>query len=340
MAVTPKRNSRQAAKYPDGSDFDERVFNSTESDDSGSDRECECGSPSKLGARAQSRLLKFTRSISSVSLTNERKQDAEAYLDKRVMTAMQERLNAVTMLPCVIYSLYFLLAGCWVVPADDRPENFRFEGSEWLDMSKDAYGNEHGWIGSIGCINSRSFPRLTAVPPLPVVAAGVAMIVHPFFSMLYHWKYATTVESPDRIKHWSRRLDHAFIHFASAVAAYATSGRVDYFILNAFFNLDSACKQFEERVRPRRNFVRTAISILLYILPVLVYGHYALFFQFVLLFTVGGWLFAKYPFGGYSHSIFHLVLAFLPHLVMTAATQLESSQPQISLAVKCAGVAG
>ena len=51
-------------------------------------------------------------------------------------------------------------------------------------------------------------------------------------------------------------------------------------------------------------------------------------------------LFVQYPLGGWSHGVFHLVLSFLPHLIMKVATQLESSQLQINLAVKCAIMAG
>lgn len=266
--------------------------------------------------------------------------DAQAFLDKRVMTPMQERFNAITMLPGMIYSMYYILAGCWVtagIDHNDIPSFQQSETSEWTSLAQEAFGNDdHGWIEKIGCINSSLFPHLTALPPLPVVAAAVGILVHSPFSMLYHWKYATVIKSSHRVQHWSRRLDHAFIHFASSCAAYATSGRVDFFLLNAMFNLDCAYRQFEEKVHPRRNLSRIITSVHLYLLPLLVYRQYELFLQFYLMFIAGGWLFVKYPFGGWSHGIFHLSLAFLPHLVMKAAVQLELSQHQIILAAKCA----
>jgi len=270
--------------------------------------------------------------------------DAQAFLDKRVMTPNQERFNAITMIPGMIYSLYYILAGCWVTttagvdvdPHDSLPSFQQSETSEWTSMAREAFGNEHGWIERIGCINSSFFPHLTALPPLPVVAAAVGILVHSPFSMLYHWKYATVIKSSQRVQHWSRRLDHAFIHFASSCAAYATSGRVDFFLLNAMFNLDCAYRQFEEKVRPRRNLSRIITSVHLYLLPLLVYRHYALFLQFYFMFIVGGWLFVKYPIGGWSHGVFHLILSFLPHLIMKAAVLLEPSQHQIILAAKCA----
>lgn len=312
------------------------------------DLDYEHGSPSKHpGVRTQSKKIEFSRSISSVNSASSKCQnekepnfDAKAYLDKRVMTPMQERFNAITMLPGMIYSVYFILAGCWMVTSDQQ-ENIQFqqsESSEWADIAREAFGNEHGWIENIGCINSKAFPYLTALPPLPVVAAALSCLVHSSFSVLYHWKYATTLEPSKRIKHWSRRLDHASIHFSSACACYGTSGRMDYFLLNAAFNLDCGLRQIEEKVRPRRNLVRIAMSILFYTLPVLVYGHYALFSQFFVMFAVGGWLFVQYPVAGWSHSLFHLVLTFLPYLVIAASMELESSQRQIAVAAKCAGM--
>jgi len=225
----------------------------------------------------------------------------EANFDHRAMTPMQERFNAITMLPGMIYSIHF----CWLVASSNQQS-----------------GGAKSWL-----------------PPLSVIASAVATLVHSSCSMLYHWKYATTIIEPSkRIEHWSRRLDSASIHFASAFASYSTTGRVDYFILNVLFNLDSSLKHAEEEVQPRRNLNRIGISILLYILPVLVYGHYDLFAQYLIMFALCGWLFVRYPFGGWSHGMFHLVLTFLPYLVLTGAMKLEASQLRIALAaVTCDG---
>ena len=182
-------------------------------------------------------------------------------------------------------------------------------------------------------------PNIHALPPLPVVAGGLGVVVHAPFSFLYHWVYATKIHPSKRIEHWSRRLDNAAIHFAGACMSYATSGRMDYFILNAAFNMDCAYRQFERRIQPRRNLIRTVISILLYCLPVLRRGYYETFIQLITIFGLSGWLFAAYPFGGWSHSLFHVVVAFMPHLVMLSACELPSSQLQISLAAKCAVMA-
>jgi hypothetical protein len=110
--------------------------------------------------------------------------------------------------------------------------------------------------------------------------------------------------------------------------------------MTAAYNLDCAYRQFEKKVRPRRNQIRIAISILLYILPVLRRGYYSDFVQLLIVFILGGWFFIAYPIGGWSHSMFHVVLAFLPHLIMVSACKLHISQPQIELAAQCGAILG
>lgn len=272
---------------------------STSTGSEGSDGDYEVGSSSKHRRSSTSRRKKYTRSISSASSSSSTGQnsaepkkffDAKAYLDKRVMTEMQERFNAITMIPGMVYSVYFILAGCWLTAGNQLVNVQPEQSSELADIAREAFGNEHGWMENFGCINSSLFPSLTALPPLTVVAGALGNLLHSPFSMLYHWKYATTIEPSKRIEHWSRRLDHASIHVGAACAAYAISGRMDYFLLNAAFNLDCAYRQCEEKVRPRRNLVRLMLAILLYVLPVLVYGHYFLFLQFALMFGVGFWV--------------------------------------------------
>ena len=190
------------------------------------------------------------------------------------------------------------------------------------------------------CINIWWLPRLHALPPLPVLAAAIGIVVHAPFSFLYHWSYATKLHPSKRIEHWSRRLDHAFIHVASACMSYATSGRVDYFLMTAAYNLDCAYRQFEQRVRPRRNQIRIAISIFLYVIPVLWRGFYRDFVLLVCIFMLSGWFFIVYPIGGWSHATFHVFISFLPHIIMVSASWHHISQQQIELATRCALLAG
>jgi len=304
------------------------------------------------GVAAKFQRVKFPRRYRKKETFDEAK--ADAFLNNRVMTPMQERFNAITMIPGMIYCVYFILAGCWITLASREDEQRLEEVGEHTEHNSDwtaeqdvtsggggLFGNnnnntdEQGWWDSFGCIQSSLFPYLTALPPLPVIAAAVGILIHAPVSIMYHWVYAA---SGIGVKHWSRRLDHAFIHVASAFASYATSGRLDFFLVNVAFNMDCAYRQFESKVRPKRNLNRIASSVLLYLLPVLVYKQYLLFAQFFVMFATCGWLFVKYPLGGWSHGVFHLVLSFLPYLIMQVATRLESSQPQIELALKCAAV--
>ena len=321
---------------------------SSTSSESSSDNEC-----GKSGIRKQSRKQqKFTRSISSVGKggQDDNKEplkkldtfDVKAYLDKRLMTTTQECFNAITMVPGICVSFYFILSGCWTASHHqhgqiDYSDYQQQDDNKWTDMAHELFGIESGWE-SYGCINSSLFPALKALPPLTIVAAALGNLVHSVVSIYYHITCATTLTSGERITHWTRRLDNASIHFASIGASYATSGRLDYLLLNLIYNVDCMYKQLEVEVHPRRNQTRLAGSILLYVLPVLVRGDYTLFLQFLLMFSLSGWLFGcyPYPFGGYAHGLFHLVLAFLPYLVFQAAIPLPSTQAQINLAVQCA----
>lgn len=62
----------------------------------------------------------------------------------------------------------------------------------------------------------------------------------------------------------------------------------------------------------------------------------SLFLECWAIIGVSVWLFVRYPFGGWSHSVFHLVIALLPPLIMEAACQI--SQDTIHQAAQCAAM--
>jgi hypothetical protein len=214
--------------------------------------------------------------------------DLERYSRLREMTPLQERWNALTMLPAPLYCWWFLLQY-----------------------------NQQQQI------------------PAPVWAVTWAIFLHAPASMLYHGYYAPNIAAPLRLLHWSRRLDHAMIHVASTLLSYATSHSVPYLLLNVVYNARGVVAQCDgHAVSPQRNKRRIFISVVLYTLPLLWYGHdddhdqqqatvhaagISLFLQCWLVLGLGGWLFATYPIGGWSHCAFHLVLALLPPLVLNAA---------------------
>jgi len=57
------------------------------------------------------------------------------------------------------------------------------------------------------------------------------------------------------------------------------------------------------------------------------------------LFALGGWLFGQYPIGGWSHSAFHVVMAFVPPIIFAFALKLPASQTQLYIAAQCAVLA-
>jgi len=278
--------------------------------------------------------------------------DVAAYMSEREMTPLQEKWNAITVVPNPMFCLYFLLAGKWLAKeaievareamenADKAQQGFQLGSSEeagltFASLAEDALADEKG------CIHSSIFPHLHALPPVPVVAVAVGIILHAPFSFLYHWHYACKL-APGyaRIDHWSRRLDHSFIHVISACMSYGTSGSWDYFLANLMFNADCIYRQFKPRVRPRMNKIRILISIIAYTIPILRRGETVLFCELWAIFALCGWLFAKYPIGGYSHSAFHAVIALAPPLLMQAACHLLASKEQIQVAARCAVLAG
>jgi len=264
--------------------------------------------------------------------TNEKSKelDVEKYMASREMTPFQERMNAVTVMPGAFYCIMFLLSGAWL------SEYFVEEHGYELPNTN----NGAAVFDGSQCLSLSWMPHFHALPPLPLVAAALGIILHAPFSFIYHWKYAHRLPAGlPRTTHWSRRMDQAMIHFCSGCMAYATSGRWDFFVANALFNADCIYRQFMQRVRPRRNQVRIFISVVAYTIPLLRRGDLMLFSKIWFLFTISGWLFSQYPIGGWSHSVFHIVMAFVPPLLMTAAVELPASQEQLKVAAQCAVMA-
>jgi hypothetical protein len=251
------------------------------------------------------------------------------YHAKRMMTPTQEKWNALTMIPPVIYCVYYILSGQWIDPSFIQLA--KETESDWL--VKDSISSASLQYGCWNTSDSTILRNVPSPPPLPVTAVAVAVILHAPFSFLYHWKYAIR---PNAILHWSRRMDQAMIHVASALLAYATSGNVKYFILTLLFNLDCCYKQlFYVEVRPRRNQTRIFLAILFYTLPLLRRDEIRLFTELWIVLLTSTWLFATYPFGGWSHALFHVVSYLVPPLLMVASLKLPACQQQVMFAAQC-----
>jgi hypothetical protein len=256
--------------------------------------------------------------------------DVGKYMAGREMTPFQERMNAVTVMPGAFYCIMILLSGRWLSKSI-------IEGNEYDTM----YDNiNNALFDDSQCISWKWLPNLHALPPLPPVAAAMGIVLHAPFSFIYHWRYAHRLPPGlARTTHWSRRMDQAMIHFCSACMSYATSGRLDFFLVNFLYNADCFYRQFLTRVQPQRNQMRIGISVLAYSIPILRRGEFLLCSKLGVLFGISGWFFRKYPIGGWSHSVFHIFLAFIPPILMSAALELPASQSQLRVAVHCASLA-
>jgi len=261
--------------------------------------------------------------------TNSRKElDVEKYMAGREMTPFQERMNAVTVVPGAFYCIMVLLSGSWLSKTIIEGNKYEYD---MVDMNT---------FDDSQCISWAWLPHLHALPPLPPVAVAIGIVLHAPFSFIYHWKYAHRLPPGlARTTHWSRRMDQAMIHFCCACMSYATSGKLDFFFVNFLYNADCFYRQFFKRVQPRRNQVRIGISVAAYTIPILRREEFLLYSKLGVLFVICGWLFRSYPIGGWSHSAFHIVLAFIPPMLMTAALELPASQSQLSVAVQCASLA-
>ena len=120
----------------------------------------------------------------------------EEYLNQRSMSPMQERMNALTMIPSMLYCVWFLFSGSWWMSS-------AFNEDEELVVAFDAS------LFGVGCIQSDMFrQRVPAMPPMTVIMGAAGGFIHPIFSIIYHWWYATSLDSSKRVAHWSRRLDN------------------------------------------------------------------------------------------------------------------------------------
>jgi hypothetical protein len=265
--------------------------------------------------------------------------DVEAYMAKREMTAQQERWNAWTMLPPLVFALYYTLAGLWI------PSTLVQALRQELLQSSTTFSSSSSWPWEgdpSQCWSQSTADTATigfwpaAMPPWTIWAIVVGTAIHVPWSFLYHYHYATTLPpGVARTHHWSRRMDHAVMHITAALFTYATSARIDYFLVTFLFNIDCALRHWEPRVRPRRNKVRISLAILAYALPLLKVD-VDLWIRFWFAMGGGMWLFACYPLGGWSHAAFHLALVPALHPLLQAAAWHSASQVQFG--AQCAAM--
>lgn len=240
-----------------------------------------------------------------------------SYMQQREMTQTQERWNAITMLPAPIYSLCYLLSGSWASAALSIDPEYHHDP-------------ENCWEA-----NYPVWHHMPSAPPVTILTLVLGITLHAPCSMYYHWT-ASSRSVHERTIHWTRRLDQAMIHFACAMICMSTSGSWLYFGANCLVNADFFYRQFVPKVQPRRNQLRLCISVTLaYMLPLIRRQLWDVFGEVFILLSISFFLFTRYPIGGWSHTVFHLVMAFTPPLLFKAALSLESSHPALEQAAFC-----
>jgi hypothetical protein len=245
--------------------------------------------------------------------------DVTKYMERREMTAFQERCNALTMIPSPLWCLCYILNGNWIPNNDDKGDG---DVRNLVVVDKSLEADDPLSSLPHDCIDSTWFPRLHALPPWPILLIALGIILHAPFSFIYHWCFGSKLNATQRSLHWSRRMDQSFIHVCSALVSFATSGSWPYFLGNIVFNADCIYRQFLPTVRPRRNQARIGISIVLYMAPLWKRGLLELFCKAWAVILVSSWFFVTYPLKGWSHTAFHLLICFLPPLLMEAARDL------------------
>lgn len=236
---------------------------------------------------------------------------------KREMNSSQEIWNAVTMLVAPAMCLYFIFSGAWY-----RYESFSEEDLDWSVNEMDE-----------GCIN---FSKMHAMPPDTTIMIAIGYLIHSPVSILYHLLCAFKLPfGAKRLDHWSRRLDQTMIHVMSAFICFGTSGSIRYFILAMVFAVDSGYRLFQPLYRPTGCLVRMTICFLLPVLPAFAFGYYVEAMTCLIIYGFTGWIFTNYPFGGYSHGIFHLVAALSAPVQLHLSTKTAVGKIALATAAKC-----
>lgn len=137
-------------------------------------------------------------------------------------------------------------------------------------------------------------------------------ICHAPISVYYHLRVALSGVGRwplgCAIDNTPRRLDQTGIHLVSSVVAYALSGgSVAYSMAAAAFNAFAIRLQWLPEVQPLRNQRNVAISTALYMLPMIWRRDWTNLAKALTWGLPAAYSFAKYPFGGYSHAIFHVL---------------------------------
>ena len=284
-----------------------------------------CAPPQKILNESQS-----IREYERQQKTKEAEEELTKRAQKRQMTSNQELWNSITMLPPPLYCLFVCFSGIWLTQSDI--DNVSLSSS----ISSSSF-TDHDFDDS-SCIQSSWLPNFHAIPPMTVIAMLLAVVGHSPCSMYYHLLCAYKLPpGPERMDHWTRRLDQAMIHYMSSMFSYATSAKLNYFLITMVFNIDCMYRLFQKGMfRPKQTLYRMIGAFLMPMLPLVLRGEFGTVLLLIAIYSVSCWIFATYPFGGWSHGFFHLVIFLSNPIWMRAALKLDVVRDTVDYAAQCA----
>mmetsp|Transcript_8722 Transcript_8722/g.12396 ORF Transcript_8722/g.12396 Transcript_8722/m.12396 type:complete len:343 (-) Transcript_8722:73-1101(-) len=245
--------------------------------------------------------------------------------ENRSMTACQEVWNALTMLPATFYCLYYVISGAWL-----SEEDVSFYMDKILLPENQIEFHEKF------CITSSMFPKVYSMPPPTLLAIIGGLIIHAPCAILYHLLCAFYIPPGiKRVDHWARRLDQSMIHVMSIFWSYGSSGSINYSFLSILYNIDSIYRIFRKDPQSTHIRIRILLASLLIALPFVARGDMEFLFLFIFIYSVGAWMFASYPFGGWSHGLFHVVFALIPIIVQNRVAKLPINSVYMKQAAEC-----
>lgn len=128
----------------------------------------------------------------------------------------------------------------------------------------------------------------------------------------------------------------SMLHVYSSLIAYAFSGSPKFLVALGIFNIDSIYRQFLKKVVPSRNQIRLIVATMASAIPVLLRKDFDFFLKLWSIKGLGFLVFATYPFGGWSHAVFHCIYLLIPPVTMKYVIGLPASQDQLIFAANCA----
>jgi len=259
------------------------------------------------------------KDISSI----QRQEQVKKAQKRAVMNAKQEVMNALTMLPPVIYCLFYLFTCAWLTPSD-------------IEATKKSFINGNTQVNGCYPLGSSLFSKLYSWPPDTVLSICIGSLICSACSFNYHLMCAFVLPPGiSRIYHWSRRLDQSMIHIMSIFWCYASSGNMEYVVISIAFNVDSIYRIFQRKFWPKRIVTRIAIAFIIHSLPIILHETMKFNFLYLMIHCICFWVFHNYPFGKWSHTMFHLFMTTVPAMIMKASMKDERNQEHIDHAAKC-----